>query len=129
MKSAIALLLLQVCLSSLAMAQNLTPVVDLSNPMPATTATDSSIVASTAAVSASSDQYYQMQVLQEEVQMLRGLVEELNYELQQIKQRQIKQQPMQPQVKTLMVTAFAKERMRAPSQQRLQPRAKAVRTI
>lgn len=89
MKFAIALLLLQACLSSLAMAQNLTPVVDLSNPMPAATTADSSVVASTAAVSASSNQYYQMQVLQEEVQMLRGLVEELNYELQQIKQRQM----------------------------------------
>ena len=89
MKFAIALLLLQAYLSSLAMAQNLTPVVDLSNPMPAATTADSSVVASTAAVSASSNQYYQMQVLQEEVQMLRGLVEELNYELQQIKQRQM----------------------------------------
>ena len=89
MKSAIALLLLQACLSSLAMAQNLTPVVDLSNPMPAKSATDATVVASTAAVSAGSNQYYQMQVLQEEVQMLRGLVEELNYELQQIKQRQM----------------------------------------
>ena len=89
MKSAIALLLLQACLSSLAMAQNLTPVVDLSNPMPAKSATDATVVASTAAVSAGGNQYYQMQVLQEEVQMLRGLVEELNYELQQIKQRQM----------------------------------------
>ena len=35
------------------------------------------------------DRYYQMQVLQEEVQMLRGMVEELNYELQQLKQRQM----------------------------------------
>ena len=89
MKSAIALLLLQACLSTLAMAQNLTPVVDLGSPMPVKTEADSTVLASTAAVSSSSDRYYQMQVLQEEVQMLRGMVEELNYELQQIKQRQM----------------------------------------
>ena len=89
MKPAIALLLLPACFAISAMAQNLTPVVDLSNPMPATNTTESAVVASTSAVSGSSDQYYQMQVLQEEVQMLRGLVEELNYELQQVKQRQM----------------------------------------
>ena len=89
MKSAIASLLLQACLSTLAMAQNLTPVVDLGSPMPVKTEADSTVLASTAAVSSSSDRYYQMQVLQEEVQMLRGMVEELNYELQQIKQRQM----------------------------------------
>lgn len=89
MKPAIALLLLQICLSTAAIAQNLTPVVDLSSPMPTKTETDPTVLASTAAVSSSSDRYYQMQVLQEEVQMLRGMVEELNYELQQIKQRQM----------------------------------------
>lgn len=36
-----------------------------------------------------SNQYYQMQVLQEEVRTLRGTLEEINYELQQIKQRQM----------------------------------------
>ena len=35
------------------------------------------------------DQYYQFQVLQQEVRSLRGLVEELNYQLQQIKQQQM----------------------------------------
>ena len=35
------------------------------------------------------DQYYQLQVLQQEVRSLRGLVEELNYQLQQIKQQQM----------------------------------------
>ena len=38
---------------------------------------------------AAGDRYYQMQVLQQEVQMLRGMVEELNHELQQLKQRQM----------------------------------------
>ncbi len=89
MKSAIVLLLLLSCFSSSILAQSLTPVVDLSSPAPSTAIEESSVVISTANVSASSDRYYQMQVLQEEVQMLRGMVEEVNYELQQIKQRQM----------------------------------------
>lgn len=35
------------------------------------------------------DMYYQVQVLQEEVRQLRGLLEELSYELKQLKQRQM----------------------------------------
>jgi tol-pal system protein YbgF len=89
MKSAIALLLLLSCFSPSILAQNLTPVVDLSSPAPSTTLEPSAVVTSTATVSASGDRYYQMQILQEEVQMLRGMIEELNYELQQIKQRQM----------------------------------------
>lgn len=36
-----------------------------------------------------SEQYYQMQILQDEVRTLRGMFEEVNYQLQQIKQRQM----------------------------------------
>lgn len=36
-----------------------------------------------------SELYYQLQILQEEVQMLRGLVEEQSYQLQQLKQQRI----------------------------------------
>lgn len=36
-----------------------------------------------------SDRYYQLQVLQEEVRTLRGALEEIIYELQQVKQRQM----------------------------------------
>jgi tol-pal system protein YbgF len=89
MKSAIALLILLSCFSPSILAQNLTPVVDLSSPASSANAGPSEIVTSTATVSASSDRYYQMQILQEEVQMLRGMIEELNYELEQIKQRQM----------------------------------------
>jgi tol-pal system protein YbgF len=89
MKSAIALLILLSCFSPSILAQNLTPVVDLGSPASSANAEPSEIVTSTATVSASSDRYYQMQILQEEVQMLRGMIEELNYELQQIKQRQM----------------------------------------
>ena len=35
------------------------------------------------------NQYYQLQVLQQEVRTLRGLLEELNYQMQQIKQQQM----------------------------------------
>lgn len=35
------------------------------------------------------DTYYQMQILQEEVRTLRGVVEELQYELERLKQRQL----------------------------------------
>lgn len=40
-------------------------------------------------VQAQNDQYYQLQILQQEVRALRGLLEELNYQLQQIKQQQM----------------------------------------
>ena len=56
------------------------PVIDLSAPAP------KPVVEPSAAVG---DSYYQSQMLQEEVRQLRGLVEELNYELQRVKQRQM----------------------------------------
>ena len=40
-------------------------------------------------LSSPDNQYYQLQVLQQEVRALRGLVEELNYQLQQNKQQQM----------------------------------------
>ena len=75
MKSTIALLILLSCFSPSILAQNLTPVVDLSSPASSATAEPSAIVTSTATVSASSDRYYQMQILQEEVQLLGHVVE------------------------------------------------------
>ena len=56
------------------------PVIDLSAPA------SKPVVEPSAAVG---DSYYQSQMLQEEVRQLRGLVEELNYELQRVKQRQM----------------------------------------
>lgn len=67
-----------------ASAQTSSPVVDLNQSQKAE-AEDSA----RAEMLQRSNQYYQMQVLQEEVKMLRGALEEINYELQQIKQRQM----------------------------------------
>ena len=91
MKSSLAILITLSLIAVNAVGQNLTPIVDLNSQ------TDSgpngtvpvAMDAPDRAVDGSGDRYYQMQVLQEEVQMLRGMVEELNYELQQLKQRQM----------------------------------------
>lgn len=91
MKSPLAVLLTLACFSVTALGQSLTPVVDLNSQsdsaqnMDSTTNVDGAVNAGQAA----GDRYYQMQVLQQEVQMLRGMVEELNHELQQLKQRQM----------------------------------------
>ncbi|MBT5388363.1 MAG: tetratricopeptide repeat protein [Porticoccaceae bacterium] len=90
MKSLYAVILTLVIFSTAAfsadaVAQALPPVVDISAGVePA----EQEVVVNPAAA-AESERYYQMQVLQEEVRMLRGMVEELNYQLQQIKQRQM----------------------------------------
>lgn len=67
------------------------PVVDLSAPAAATQqqAQKPVSVQSAQPVAAVGDSYYQSQMLQEEVRELRGLVEELSYELQRVKQRQM----------------------------------------
>jgi tol-pal system protein YbgF len=73
-----------VLLSSSLMAQPLSPVVDLNSssnlndrPKPSTESVQRA------------EQFYQMQVLKDEVRMLRGTVEELSYQLQQLKQLQM----------------------------------------
>tara|TARA_B110000046_G_scaffold185952_1_gene230723 strand:- start:1433 stop:2227 length:795 start_codon:yes stop_codon:yes gene_type:complete len=88
MKSNIALMLLLSSFPATAIGQNPTPVVDLSTTITANQPHKQNII-STADVQVAGDSYYQLQVLQEEVQMLRGMVEELTYELQQVKQRQM----------------------------------------
>ncbi len=62
-------------------AQRGAPVVDLS----ASQSPKSAVQPSAAA----GDSYYQSQMLQDEVRELRGMVEELSYELQRVKQRQM----------------------------------------
>jgi TolA-binding protein len=91
MKSSLAILITLSLVAVNAVGQNLTPIVDLSSQADsaASTAVPVAMDAPGRAVDGSGDRYYQMQVLQEEVQMLRGMVEELNYELQQLKQRQM----------------------------------------
>lgn len=88
MKSLHAVILTLVTFSATAVGQTLPPVVDISAVSQPTEEQGSPVVISSAAA-AQSERYYQMQVLQEEVRMLRGMVEELNYQLQQIKQRQM----------------------------------------
>ena len=88
MKSNIALVLLLSSFSTTAIGQNPTPVVDLSSPITVDQPSKGNVT-STADVQVAGNSYYQSQVLQEEVQMLRGMVEELTYELQQVKQRQM----------------------------------------
>jgi len=88
MKSNIALVLLLSSFSATAIGQNPTPVVDLSSPITVAQPSEDN-VSSTADVQEAGNSFYQSQILQEEVQMLRGMVEELTYELQQVKQRQM----------------------------------------
>lgn len=66
-----------------ASAQNPAPVIDLSPE------NSSAAKPATAANTTVGDRYYQSQMLQNEVRELRGLVEQLNYELQRVKQRQM----------------------------------------
>ena len=77
-------LLIAAMLSSQLLAQPLSPVVELN---------DSSYSDAKKKPSASdiqrAQQFYQMQVLKDEVKMLRGQVEELSYQLQQVKQLQM----------------------------------------
>jgi tol-pal system protein YbgF len=89
MKYKAAVTLLLGFFSTAAIAQDLVPVVDLSSPAPTNNSAQNADVVTTTDLSGQGDRYYQMQVLQEEVRMLRGMVEELNYELQQVKQRQM----------------------------------------
>ena len=69
--------------STLAIGQNSTPVVELGG--------SSTVVPEAASqpVNNPGDSYYQSQVLREEVRQLRGMVEQLSYELQRVKQRQM----------------------------------------
>mgnify|MGYP001176431052 CR=1 FL=1 len=69
--------------SAFAVAQNPTPVVDLSSA----NSTAAKVV--TQPNAGVGDSYYQSQVLRDEVRELRGMVEQLSYELQRVKQRQM----------------------------------------
>lgn len=69
--------------STLAVGQNPTPVVELGGSGALTAKAPSQPQTN------SGDSYYQSQVLREEVRQLRGMVEQLSYELQRVKQRQM----------------------------------------
>ena len=72
----------------IAVSQDLTPVVDAqASTFPVDDAIDRPVMSAEA--KRASDRFDIMQDLREEVRMLRGMVEELSYELQQVKQRQL----------------------------------------
>ena len=72
----------------IAVSQDLTPVVDAeASTFPVDDVIDRPVMS--AAAKRASDRFDIMQDLREEVRMLRGVVEELSYELQQVKQRQL----------------------------------------
>ena len=73
----------------LATAQDLVPIVDASNTSSSRPDSVETEYMPSPADGLASRRYDIMQNLQEEVRMLRGLVEELTYELQQVKQRQL----------------------------------------
>ena len=71
MKSNIVLALLLSSFSTTAIGQNPTPVIDLSSPILSSPPIENNVTR-TADVTAAGDSYYQSQILQEEVRMLRG---------------------------------------------------------
>ena len=75
MKSSLAVLLTLVSFSVIAVGQNLTPVIDRNSQTDPSENIEAPGATETAGMAAAvpGDRYYQMQVLQEEVQMLRGL--------------------------------------------------------
>ena len=82
------LCILALSIPVIAVSQDLTPVVDAqASTFPVDDAIDLPVMS--AAAKQASDRFDIMQNLREEVRMLRGMVEELSYELQQVKQRQL----------------------------------------
>lgn len=82
------LCILALSIPVIAVSQDLTPVVDAeASRFPVDDANDRPVMSAEA--KRASDRFDIMQDLREEVRMLRGMVEELSYELQQVKQRQL----------------------------------------
>lgn len=82
------LYILALSIPVIAVSQDLTPVVDAqASTFPVDDAIDRPVMSAEA--KRASDRFDIMQDLREEVRMLRGMVEELSYELQQVKQRQL----------------------------------------
>ena len=82
------LCILALSIPVIAVSQDLTPVVDAeASRFPVDDANDRPVMSASA--KRASDRFDIMQDLREEVRMLRGMVEELSYEIQQLKQRQL----------------------------------------
>ena len=89
MKLGPRLCVLFLSIPSIAMAQDLVPIVDAAKTSASNTDSVVTEYMSSPVVELASSRYDIMQNLQEEVRMLRWLVEELSYDLQQVKQRQL----------------------------------------
>lgn len=93
MKFNAGLCLALLVLPASSLAQELTPIVDMSTSASTSAAVDESVEPKPYEPSAASKmaerRYDLMQGLRDEVRLLRGMVEELKYELQQVKQRQL----------------------------------------
>ena len=89
MKLGPRLCVLFLSIPSVAMAQDLVPIVDAAKTSASNADSVVTEYMSSPVVELASSRYDIMQNLQEEVRMLRGLVEELSYDLQQVKQRQL----------------------------------------
>ena len=89
MKLGPRLCVLFLSIPSIVMAQDLVPIVDAAKTSASNADSVVTEYMSSPVVELASSRYDIMQNLQEEVRMLRGLVEELSYDLQQVKQRQL----------------------------------------
>ena len=89
MKLGPRLCVLFLSIPSIAMAQDLVPIVDAAKTSASNADSVVTEYMSSPVMELASSRYDIMQNLQEEVRMLRGLVEELSYDLQQVKQRQL----------------------------------------
>ena len=70
-------------------SQNLTPIVEANSSLDGPSLTEVSLPEESQASKLASNQFDVMQDLRDEVRSLRGLVEELSYDLQKMKQRQL----------------------------------------
>ena len=75
--------------SASANSQNLTPIVEANSSLDGPSLTEVSLPEENQASKLASNQFDVMQDLRDEVRSLRGLVEELSYDLQKMKQRQL----------------------------------------
>ncbi len=89
MKLGPRLCVLLLSISSVGITQDLVPIVDAAKTSASNADSVVTEYMSSPVVELASSRYDIMQNLQEEVRMLRGLVEELSYDLQQVKQRQL----------------------------------------
>lgn len=89
MKLGPRLCVLFLSIPSIAMAQDLVPIVDAAKTSASNADSVVTEYMSSPVAELTISRYDIMQNLQEEVRMLRGLVEELSYDLQQVKQRQL----------------------------------------